>query len=160
MIAGLAVAAPAIAYAGFLAYTALVVRESYFESHEAWGAHRLVLPWDAVAEAIRYGLERGRAIQLLNAALWPLFVALTLAGIRLLPVSYWIYAAPQLYLAVSQDTVWPMMSVVRYLIVLFPCFVVLAIAGRHPRFHTAWLVLSTLFLGVLASAFLAGEMVG
>ena len=60
----------------------------------------------------------------------------------------------------TQDTVFPLMSTTRYLIVLFPCFVILAMAGRHERFNTGWLVISTLLLGFVASSFVEGVMVG
>ena len=52
------------------------------------------------------------------------------------------------------------MSTVRYMAVLFPCFVVLAIIGRRERLHTGWVVLSLLLLGYLASQFVQGVMVG
>jgi hypothetical protein len=52
------------------------------------------------------------------------------------------------------------MSTVRYLIVLFPCFVVLAMAGRSRRFNTAWVVVSVLLLGFVATQFVQGVMVG
>jgi len=52
------------------------------------------------------------------------------------------------------------MSTARYLLVLFPCFVVLALAGRRPRFHTGWLLISVLFLGLMTTLFLEGNFVG
>jgi hypothetical protein len=52
------------------------------------------------------------------------------------------------------------MSTDRYLAVLFPCFVVLAIVGRNDRLHTGWTVISLLGLGYLASLFVSGAMVG
>ncbi len=155
-----AVASPAIAYGAFVAWTGLVVGESYFASHVQWGEHQLVLPWDRLAEGISWSIERGRPVQSLNAVAWVGFVGLTVAAIRRLPASYWLYCIPQLALMLTQDTVFPLMSTIRYLIVLFPCFVMLAMAGRHARFNTAWLVISTLLLGFVASSFVEGVMVG
>jgi hypothetical protein len=155
-----AVAAPGIAYVGFVAWTSLVVGQSYFEAHRGWGEHHLVLPWERLGEAIAYAFDRERPVQLLNAGVWMLFAGLTVAAIRLLPVAYWLFVLPQLVTALTQETVWPLMSTGRYALALFPCFVVLAIAGRNPRFHQAWLFLSTLLLAYFATEFVRGAMVG
>jgi hypothetical protein len=160
LLAAIAVVGPGIAYAGYVAWTSVVVGESYFASHAAWGEHHLVLPWDRLAAGIAYGLDHGRPSQLIGAGMWVLFAGLTVAAVRLLPVSYWLFVVPQLMLALTQETVFPLMSTTRYMLVLFPCFVVLAIFGRSPRFHTTWVVLSTLLLGFLAIQFIEGWMVG
>ncbi|HET7828635.1 MAG TPA: hypothetical protein VFL03_03690 [Candidatus Limnocylindrales bacterium] len=160
VLVAVAVAAPVIAYVGFVAWTALVAGESYFASNEAWGSHHLTWPWERLGDGIAWAIEHGRPVQALNAGLWVLFVGLTIAAIRLLPTSYWIYVVPQLVIALTQDTVFPLMSTVRYLIVLFPCFVVLAMAGRSRRFNTAWVVISVLLLGFVATQFVQGVMVG
>jgi len=56
--------------------------------------------------------------------------------------------------------VFPLMSTSRYVLALFPCFVVLAIAGRSRRFDTSWTFLSTLLLAFLTILFVEGWMVG
>ncbi len=160
VVAAIAVIAPGIAYVAFVAWTAIDVGESYFASNAGWGGHHLVLPWDRLAEGISWGLDHGWPAQLLNAASWVLFVILTIAGIRRLPVSYTLFVIPQLVLALTQETVFPLMSTSRYLLALFPCFVVLAIAGRSRRFDTSWTVLSTLLLAFLTILFVEGWMVG
>jgi hypothetical protein len=160
VVAAVAVIAPGVAYAAFVAWTALDVGQSYFASNAGWGGHHLVLPWDRIAQGVAYGLDHGTPAQLVNAAGWVLFAVLTIAGIRLLPLSYTLFVLPQLVLALTQDTVFPLMSTSRYLLALFPCFVVLAIAGRRRRFDTSWLVLSTLLLAFLTIQFVEGWMVG
>lgn len=160
VLAALAVIGPGLAYAGYVAWTAVVVGQSYFDAHMAWGEHHLAPPWEQLAAGIAYGLDHAKPAQLVNAGVWILFAALTLAGFRRLPLSYTLFVIPQLVLAVTQETVWPLMSTSRYMLALFPCFVVLAIAGRSPRFHTTWVVLSTLLLGFLTILFIEGWMVG
>lgn len=160
VVAAIAVLAPGVAYAGFVAWTALDVGQSYFASNAGWGAHHLVLPWDRIAQGVAYGLDNGKPSQLVNAAAWVLFAVLTFLGVRRLPVSYTLFVIPQLVLALTQDTAFPLMSTSRYLLALFPCFVVLAIAGRSRRFDTSWTVLSTLLLGFLTILFVEGWMVG
>ncbi len=51
------------------------------------------------------------------------------------------------------------MSTSRYLLVVFPVFVVLALLGRHRRPHYSWLILSLMLLGFLLFAFLSGPFV-
>jgi len=160
VVAAIAVLAPGVAYAGFVAWTALDVGQSYFASNAGWGPHHLVLPWERIAQGVAYGLDKGKPSQLVNAAAWVLFAVLTILGVRRLPVSYTLFVIPQLVLALTQDTVFPLMSTSRYLLALFPCFIVLAIAGRSRRFDTSWLVLSTILLAYLTTLFLEGFMVG
>jgi len=152
--------APALAYGAFVAYTAVVVGRSYFAAHADWAATSVTLPWDVAQSAISYALSHHAPVVALNVGLLLLFALLALGGIRRLPLSYALYTLPQLWLTTTQQNVWPLMSTVRYMAVLFPCFVVLAIIGRRERLHTGWVVLSLLLLGYLASQFVQGVMVG
>lgn len=151
---------PALAYGAFVAFTALVVGKSYFEAHQDWASTVTNLPWDLAVSAVSYAISHHAPVVALNVGMLALFTLLTLAGIRRLPLSYTLYTVPQLWLTTTQQTVWPLMSTVRYLAVLFPCFVILAIAGRNERLHTAWSAVSILLLGYLSSLFVSGAMVG
>lgn len=152
--------APALAYGAFVAFTELVVGKSYFEAHLDWASTVTNLPWDLAVSAVSYAISHHAPVVALNVGMLALFTLLTLAGIRRLPLSYTLYTVPQLWLTTTQQTVWPLMSTVRYLAVLFPCFVILAIAGRNERLHTAWTAVSILLLGYLSSLFVSGAMVG
>ena len=152
--------APALAYVAFIAFTALIAGKSYFDAHQDWGSTVVTMPWDLATSALSYALSHHAPVVAVNVGLLGLFALLTLAGIRRLPLSYTLYTVPQLWLTTTQQTVWPLMSTARYLAVLFPCFVVLAIVGRNERLHTVWSVLSLLLLGYLASMFIEGAMVG
>lgn len=151
--------APVVAFGAYVAFTVLVVGRSYFQSHLTWASTGLHLPWEPLVLAWDWVLQHHDAITLLNLVALILFGVLVVAGLRRMPVSYSLYALPQLGLALTQQTAWPLMSTMRYLLVLFPCFVVLALAGRRPRLHTGWLVLSMLFLGLLTALFLQGNFV-
>lgn len=152
--------APVVAFAAYIAFTAVVVGQSFIQSHTTWAGTGLHLPWEPLALAWDRVLQQHDAITLLNLVALILFGVLFLAGLRRLPVSYSLYVLPQLGLIVATYPAWPLMSTMRYLLVLFPCFVVLALAGREPRVHTGWLVLSILFLGLLTGLFLRGTFVG
>ncbi len=151
---------PAAAYIGFLAYTMVVVRVPYFGAHGAWASTALAAPWDPILAAFGYAVSHHDPAVLMGGTLFVFFALLTIGGIRRLPASYTLYSVPQMILMTTQQTAWPMMSTIRYLAVLFPCFVVLAVIGRRDRFNTGWIVVSTMLLGYFAAQFVAGAMVG
>ena len=155
-----AAAAPILGGALYLWYTAVVVGRSLVDAQSTWGGGNLRWPWESVVAAWERIQETGDVITLLNLAGLLLFAGLILVGLRRLPLSYSLYVVPQLALLAIRAPTWPLMSGARYLLVLFPCFVILAMAGRNPRFHTAWVVISLLLLGYFTVAFLDGRFVG
>jgi hypothetical protein len=76
-----------------------------------------------------------------------------------LPLSYGLYALPHVVVLSTRILPTPLTSTSRFVLVIFPIFVVLALWGRDERFHTAWMVGSTLFLGLLTYLFLIGDFV-
>ncbi len=151
---------PACGLGLFVAYGRIATGWTTFEAlPRTWG-FRYRLPWDALAASWRHIRARGDAIEALNLALLLLFGLLLLLGLRRLPLSYSLYVAPQLaIIATRQMSFSPLMSTSRYLLVLFPAFALLALWGRHRRFHYSWLLLSTLLLGFLLYAYLNGAFV-
>ena len=156
----LAAAAPLVAFAAYVAFTALVVGQSFIESHGTWASTGLHLPWEPLALAWVRVIQEHDAVTLLNLGALIVFGVLFAMGIRRLPMSYSLYVLPQFGLILATYPAWPLMSTMRYLLVMFPCFVVLALAGRRKHLHTGWLVLSILFLGLLTALFLQGNFVG
>ncbi len=156
----IAMASPAVGYLSYVAYTVVVLDQPYFDSHATWASTGARLPWDVIGQALDWAFRHDDPITLLNALALVGFTALAIAGLRRLPASYSLYVVPQLALTLTQQTAWPLMSTMRYLLVLFPCFVVLAIAGRRPLFHRGWLLLSLTFLGLMTALFLEGNYVG
>lgn len=152
-----AAAAPLVAYGGYIAFTA-AVGEPYVVAYTVFLGHPSILrlPWEAFAMAWDRVVVVHDVVTLLNLAVMVLFIGLFLAGLRRLPVSYSLLVFASLVAILIRDPLYPLMSVTRYCIVLFPCFVVLALAGRRQRFHTAWLALSILFLGLLTTLTLQG----
>ena len=150
-----AAAAPVVAFAGYIAFTA-AIGEPYVAAYANRSPSILRLPWEAFALAWDRVVVVHDVVTLLNLAVMVLFVGLFLAGLRRLPVSYSLLVFASLVLILTKDPQYPLMGATRYLMVLFPCFVVLALAGRKPRFHTAWLALSILFLGLLTTLAVQG----
>lgn len=157
MIAGLT---PVAAYASFVAVSTLV-GESYSLAYDAfqWGVPSIRPPWVGAALAWDRVVGFHDAVALVNLAALLLFVGLFLAGLRRLPASYSLFAFAQLLLVLCLGRVNPLASTSRYVMVIFPCFVVLALLGRNQRLHTAWLVFSLLFLGLLTTLFLQGQFI-
>ena len=111
-----------------------------------------------VTAAWRWTVEQHDPLQALNLGLLLLFGVLLLIGLRRLPIAYSLYALPQFLLLATRIQPTPLTSTNRYLLVIFPAFVVLALIPWR-RVRLAWAILSTLFLAVLLQSFLAGDYV-
>jgi hypothetical protein len=86
-------------------------------------------------------------IEMLNLFCLVGFSLLAASAARRLPFSYTLYVLPSLALLLTRQMFFsPLMSVSRYTLVLFPCFLMLALLlERRPRLAVAWLVMSTLY---------------
>jgi hypothetical protein len=154
----LAAAGPLLGFAAFFAYTAAVAGKTPLDTQDAWGGKQFFPPWDVAAAAWQWTLDHHDPLQFVNLGLLVLFVVLLLAGIRRLPVAYTLFALPQVLLLATRIQPTPLTSTNRYLLVVFPAFVVLALIP-WPRVRLAWAISSTLFLAVLLQAFLSGDYV-
>jgi hypothetical protein len=76
-----------------------------------------------------------------------------------LPAAYSLYAIPQVLVIATRIQPTPLTSTTRYLLVVFPVFVLLALAGRNRRFERFWLLLSVFLMAYLMSLFLQGDYV-
>jgi hypothetical protein len=99
-----------------------------------WG-YQLVPPWEALAASWRYfaigsGATTAHSlpiVEALNFACLLGFSALAVAMIRFLPLSYALYVWPSLGLLFFREMSFsPLMSVSRFVVVLFPVYIVLA----------------------------------
>ncbi len=152
--------APLLAVGAYYLYSENVAGRSFLEAQKTWAGTRTSAPWDLVAAAWTRIAQDGDMVTALNLGALVLFIGLLLAGVRRVPVSYSLYAAPSLALIALRSPAFPLMSTMRYVAVLFPCFVVLALFGRSERVNTVWIVVSTLLLGLLAMLFIQGEFIG
>lgn len=149
---GAGIIASALPVAGMLSFAlfqanVLGVRRIGVGAQAAWGLE-IVAPWDALAASWEYiSRDLGRTsaqVEALNLLSLVGFAAIVLAGARRLPLAYTLYAAPSIGLLLFRD-MWlsPLMSVSRYVLVVFPCFVAVALwLAPRPRLATAWLVAS------------------
>ena len=126
------------------------------------GWTRVHPPWETVAAALDWIASGGQSagIEPLNVAALVLFAVVTLLAVRRLPASYSLYAAASILLIAVRLQPIPLTSTTRLLLVVFPVFAALGIAGRHRRFDLAWTVVSALLLGFAAVTFVRGDFVG
>ncbi len=150
--------APGLGFLAFLVFSSIVAGKTPLDTQEAWGGTNFHPPWDVVEASWNWAVSHHDALQALNLITLILFAVVTLVGIRRVPVAYTLYAIPQIVLVGTRIQPTPLTSTARYLLVVFPVFVILALVpGRWPRF--AWGLASAMLLAVLLSMFLHGDYV-
>jgi hypothetical protein len=78
-----------------------------------------------------------------------LFGVLTVVAWRRFGAPYGLFSALSLAIPLTMPSErWPLLSLPRFGLVIFPLFLALASIGRNPRAHTAIVAVSALFLGV------------
>jgi len=103
--------------------------------------------WSAVQDS---DPDRVAAINLEQLAFLALFVALTVVAWRRFGAPYGLFAALSLAIPLSVPSErWPLLSIPRFGLVVFPFFLALAALGAHPRVHTLVVVMSAMLLGTV-----------
>lgn len=90
------------------------------------------------------------AVNLGSLAFLALFLVLAVVAWRRLGAAYGLFAVVSLAIPLSvPSSRWPLLSLPRFGLVIFPLFLALAVIGRRPRAHTAIVTVSALLLGVV-----------
>jgi hypothetical protein len=111
----------------------------------ASGSHTHIY-WTAVQDTDPI---RAATLNLENLAFLILFVALTVIAWRRFGAPYGLFAALSLAIPLSVPSErWPLLSLPRFGLTIFPFFLALAALGGRPRVHTAIVAVSSLLLGV------------
>jgi len=111
----------------------------------ASGSHTHVY-WTAVQDTDPI---RAATINLENLAFLVVFVVLTVIAWRRFGAPYGLFAALSLAIPLCVPSHrWPLLSMPRFGLTIFPLFLALAVVGRRPRVHTAIVAISSLLLGV------------
>ncbi len=155
----IATVAPAIAFVGFGLAARLLSGATPYDAQAFWGGTSFHPPWEVVAASYRWIVDRGDAVQALNLIALIGAAALLVAGARRMPLAYSLYAWPPIILIALRIQPTPLTSTTRLVVVLFPIFIVLALLTGRPWLERAWVILSLLFLGLLATTFLSGDFV-
>jgi hypothetical protein len=154
-----AVLAPGAVFIGYGLVARGLTGETPYDAQSLWGGTDFHPPWAVVAASVGWIVERGDGMQAVNLASLLGAAALLALGARRMPLTYSLYAWPPLLLIATRIQPTPLTSTTRYVLVLFPAFVVAALLTEHPALQRAWVILSVLFLGVLATMFLQGDFV-
>jgi mannosyltransferase PIG-V len=107
--------------------------------------------WDALTKWHPSGTEVQHAamVNLESLVFLVLFVALTVLAWRWFGAAYGLFAALSLALPLSVPSErWPLLSLPRFGLVVFPFFLALAVLGERPRVHNAIVAVSAMLLGV------------
>lgn len=155
----IATVAPAIAFLGFALAARQLSGETPYDAQAFWGGTSFHPPWEVVAASYRWIVERGDGAQALNLITLIGSAALLLAAARRMPLTYSLYAWPPIILIALRIQPTPLTSTIRFVVVLFPIFIVLALLTGRPWLERAWVILSLLFLGLLTATFLGGDFV-
>src|SRR3989449_580046 len=95
------------------------------------------------------GVHHAVAVNAEGLAFLLLFIPLTVIAWRRFGAPYGLFAAVSLAIPLSYPSAcWPLLSLPRFGLVIFPFFLALAVLGGRPRVHTAIVACSALFLGV------------
>ena len=155
----LTVLAPVIVFFAYGLVARALTGETPYDAQSLWGGTDFHPPWALVAASIGWMIEREDGIQALNLAALLGAAILLAVGARRMPLTYSLYAWPPLLLIATRIQPTPLTSTTRYVLVLFPVFVVAALLTEHPWLQRAWLAISLILLGALATMFLQGDFV-
>jgi hypothetical protein len=117
----------------------------------------LVAGWDGLRQVVTgHGTTvsgaapmHAAAVNLEGVVFLALFTFLTMVAWRRFGAPYGLFAAVSLAIPLSvPSSRWPLLSLPRFGLVIFPLFLALAAVGGRPRVHTAILAVSSLMLGV------------
>jgi hypothetical protein len=120
----------------FVAYQYLVVGAApLIDTYQAQLYARFVWPWDNVIAAVKLILfTEGSFVDVLNLCMAGIFLAMTVLSFRGLPREYGIYMVVTICaLMLRRTTLQPLVSMSRYVLVLFPAFMLWGRWGRNPR---------------------------
>jgi len=119
----------------------------------------LSLPWNTLVSGVQ-DVERSglaplmRAVNATNLAAGLLLIVASILAWRRLPRAYALYLAMTTMLLFSSvPATWPLESMPRFLVVIFPCFMLLAQLGSNQRWDRAIVMISALLLGLFTALF-------
>ena len=158
VLSGVAAAVPLAGFGAFLAFSLAVAGKTPLDTQDAWGGRNFHWPWDVAVASWNWAVERHDPLQFINLGTLIGFGLAILVGLRRLPVAYSLVAIPQVALLATRLQPTPLTSTARYLLVVFPVFVLLA-GVEDRRLQLAWFAGSIMFLTILLLAFETGQFV-
>ena len=152
--------APLAVFVGYGLAARALTGETPYDAQSLWGGTDFHPPWVVVEAAFSWAVERGDGIEAINLVALLGSAALLVIGARRIPLTYSLYAWPPLLLIATRVQPTPLTSTTRYVLVLFPIFVVAALlTERRPWVRWGWLIVSAILLVALATLFFEGDFV-
>jgi Mannosyltransferase (PIG-V) len=156
-LAGLALALPVAAVYPLVLWQQVDDPWAFWGAQDEW--HRHFSPagpfggiWDALTNWAppNVGPQHAIAVNVEGLVALVLFIALTVVAWRRFGAAYGLFAAVSLAIPLSYPSSrWPLLSLPRFGLVIFPFFLALAaLSAGRPRIHTLIVAVSALFLGV------------
>jgi hypothetical protein len=147
----------------YMAYQYLIVGAApLVDTYQTHLYAQFVWPWDNVLATIQRILSpEGTFINVLNLTVTGVFLGMTVLSFRNLPGEYGIYmAATMLVLMLRRTTLQPLVSMSRYVLMLFPAFMLWGRWGRNPRVQRLIVYPSVAMLLYLSGQFAMWGWVG
>ena len=136
----------------------------FFKSHEQTFQHGFSLQfWVPIGRALKLIWQRplmdaARSITTLNLFILVVFVALFIYGLKRLSSTYsFLLIVFLLTILMTDSPTFPLVSLDRYVLPLFPAFILLAEIGRKRAYEYAYLAFSGVLLGAQALMFSLGK---
>ncbi len=158
VLSAIAAAAPLAGFGAFLVFSLAVAGKTPLDTQDAWGGRNFHWPWDVAVASWNWAVEQHDPLQLVNLATLIGFGLAILVGLRRLPVAYSLIAIPQVALLATRLQPTPLTSTARYLLVVFPVFILLAMV-EDKRLQLPWLAGSIMFLTILLLGFETGQFI-
>ncbi|TMK72928.1 MAG: hypothetical protein E6G50_02860 [Actinobacteria bacterium] len=155
-LGGVALALPVAAIYPLVLWRQIGDPWAFVHAEDRWHRHLSVAgPFGGIWDAFRHwtpsgaGVHHAVAVNGEALVLLAVFIPLTVLAWRRFGAPYGLFAAISLAIPLSfPSSRWPLLSLPRFGLVVFPFFLALAVLGGRPRVHTAIVVSSSLFLGI------------
>jgi hypothetical protein len=147
----------------FLTYQRLVIGAApLLSTYQMQLYAQFVWPWDNIIATVQKIMSpEGTFINVLNFGTICLFFAMTALSFRRLSPEYGIYMAVTIFVLLSRrTTLQPLVSMSRYVLVLFPAFMIWGRWGSNPRFQRLVVYPSVALLLYLSGQFAMWGWVG
>ncbi len=149
------VPAGAAVYSAYL-YTGFGQPFAFAETQASGWGHVITPIWHSFGQDFHYLFGQGELWVIWDAAATLLMAVSILLGFKKLPFSYTLYTLVSLLFPLAGGT---MKSMSRYMLVVFPVFIVLAIISRHKPVYWAISACLLILLAVSTAAFAAGRWI-
>jgi Mannosyltransferase (PIG-V) len=155
-LAGVALALPVAAIYPLVLWQQIGDPWAFVHAEDRWHRHFSAAgPFGGIWDALRHwtpsgaGVNHAIAVNAEAIVFLVLFLALAVVVWRRFGAAYGLFAAISLAIPLSfPSSRWPLLSLPRLGLVVFPFFLALAVLGGRPRVHTAIVACSALFLGI------------